>query len=83
MIVEEVWTEPDAVISTDACISGGGGVNGSEFFHAEFPDSVVKQGLHINELEVLALIVAIKLWVASLRAKRVKILCDNEASLLL
>ena len=80
MIVSEEWSVPDGVISTYACLSGCGGVCGESFFHAVFPEFIQEQKLHINALEILALLVAIKVWSVCLHGKRVRILCDNEAT---
>lgn len=45
------WSAPDAVFSTDMCLSGCGGASGNEFFHCEFPSSVMSRGLDSNSLE--------------------------------
>jgi len=37
IIPDLIWSEPDTCISTDACLSGGGGWSGSQFFVLCFP----------------------------------------------
>ncbi len=80
MLPMEDWSEPDAVLATDACLAGCGGVSGGCFFHATFPEAISKQGLHINALELLTLTVALKLWGPQLKGERIVVLCDNMAS---
>ena len=79
LIPQTHWSEIDSIIASDACISGCGAVNHlrQEFFHCEFRDMVNIEGLHINELELLTLMAAIKLWGATLKGQRFRIHCDN------
>ena len=51
-----------------------------EGVHAEFPLSILKKDLHINALELLGLMVAVKVWGVRWQGKRIRILCDNSAS---
>jgi len=74
------WSKPDEVIASDACLVGCGATCGREYFHKEFPLSVINQSLHINALELLALIVAVSVWAPTLRGKRITVLCDNSAT---
>ena len=82
IIPQEMWSEPDKVISTDSCLSGCGGYSywTSEYFHTGFPEFILKQGLDINCLELLTVVVALKLWGPFLKGKRFKVLCDNQTS---
>ena len=73
------WSNPDAIVSCDACLKGCGGWFEGEFFHSPFPCFVVVQ-LHINALELLTLVVALKLWGMAWKGYRIKLFCDNEAS---
>ena len=77
MIPPSSWSEVDKELACDACLTGCGGVCGLENFHAVFPDTVLNRGFHINELELLTLVVAIKVWAPKLKGKRVKVWCDN------
>jgi hypothetical protein len=74
------WSQPDEILATDACLIGCGGTCGNEFYHAVFPEFIQRQSLHINALEMLALVVGLKLWKKKLRGARLMIHCDNEAS---
>ena len=56
------WSSPGEVFTTDACLTGCGGLCGDQYFHAAFPSFVVQQTLDINCLELLTIIVALKLW---------------------
>ena len=55
------WDAPDKIFSSDACRTGCGGWSDGEAFHCKFPKKFCsKLKLHINELELLAIIIAIK-----------------------
>jgi len=53
---------PDTVMSTDACLTGGGGWAGTQYFKFRFPEWILEKGWHINSLELLVIMVAVKLW---------------------
>ena len=74
------WSEADSVISCDACLQGAGGWYRGEYFHAKFPDHIMDQSLHINALELLTLMVALKLWGNKCQGQRIKLYCDNTVS---
>ena len=61
MAVEE-WLHPDFLMSSDACISGCGGWFRGKYFHKQFPQFILDKNLHINALELLAIMVCLKLW---------------------
>ena len=60
-IPTQLWSSPDSVFSTDACLTGCGGMSASEFFHVEFPPSVLARFSAIHLLEALAIVVALRL----------------------
>ena len=74
------WSEPDAIVSCDACLVGAGGWFDGQFFHSKFPQFIQSQKLHINALELLTLVVALKLWGCNHKGCRMKLFCDNEVS---
>ena len=80
IIPDVMWKAPDAIISTDACLTGCGGVSADSYFRSPFPDSILHQNLSIHELEMLAIVVAVKVWRRDLPGQRLLIYCDNEAS---
>ena len=80
MIPEEQWSAPDAVICTDSCETGCGGYCGSEFFHSSFPGAILQQDLCIHNLEILAVVVAVRLWSGEVKGRKILVYCDNEAS---
>ncbi|CAH1256970.1 Hypp1765 [Branchiostoma lanceolatum] len=63
--------------TTDACLTGCGGTFGSEFFHTPFPPDVLRRAHPIHRLEMLAVIIACKLWGSSWSGCSVNIACDN------
>jgi hypothetical protein len=74
------WSVPDSVFSTDSCLSGCGGYFEGSYFHTQFPPHILEQDLHINQLELLTVVVALKLWGRHWRGNRIRILCDNITS---
>ena len=74
------WSKPDGVVSCDACLQGCGGWSNGRYFHSSFPQFILDLDLHINALELLTLVVALKLWGQSFAGLRIKLFCDNEFS---
>ena len=67
----------DTVIAMDACLVGLGGTMGNQYFRARFPLQI--QGRNIAQLEMLAVMVALKIWATELNGKYFWIHVDNEA----
>ena len=80
MISAAQWSSPGEVFTTDACLTGCGGLCGDQYFHAVFPSLVVQQTLDINCLELLTIIVALKLWGSRWSALRLSVRCVNEVA---
>ena len=74
-----VWDEPDVSFSTDSCLTGCGGICGFEFFHAVYPDLILNQGLPIHKLEMLAVLIAVRIWGKCFQGMKLQIYCDNSA----
>ena len=51
-----------------------------QFFHVEFPHSILDEHLHINALEMLAVIACLKMWGTKFKGKRILIKCDNQVT---
>ena len=52
-----------------------------EYFHEPFPEFITSDPfLHINAFELLTIVVALRLWGASLKGQRIRINCDNQVS---
>ena len=75
----ENWSSPDEDLSIDTCLDGFGAISSNQFVHALFPFSKENQ-LHINCLELLAIVIATKIWGHKIKGKQILIFCDNEAS---
>ena len=60
-------------IHSDACMEAGGAYCGKEYLHFRFPEQVIQQVTHINQLELLTITVAIKTWKHKLQGRVVKI----------
>ena len=75
------WEAPDRVISTDACLLSCGGYSDGSYFHADFPEWLLKdKRVKINELEAVTLVVAIKIWCTKIRNKSILMYCDNQTT---
>lgn len=82
MIPASVYSPPDQVLSTDACLTGCGALCDDSYFHSPFPTPILEQDLDINCLELLTVTVAIKLWGHKWRGLSIQIFCDNSISVL-
>ena len=71
---------PGAGFTTEACLTGCGGLCGDQYFHVVFPSYVVQQTLDINCLELFTIIVALKLWGSRLYGLPLSVRCDNEVA---
>ena len=78
VIPSDVLISNPELFATDACLSGCRAICFGEFFHREFPDFILSQDLHINELELLTVVIAIKLWSRKLEGLKVELLSDNS-----
>ena len=73
------WSRPDGEFSTDSCLTGCGGWSQGDFFHAKFPSSIInRHGVHINKLEALALVVALRRWIGKFLNRNILVYCDNQ-----
>ena len=79
IIPTSTWSSPDAVFATDACLSGCGGLTSHQFFHIEFPRVVKDRFPSIHHLEVLAILLAARLWGSQWQGLRLLVYCDNVA----
>ena len=77
LIQDSPWSLPDAVLSTDACLSGCGGFYQGRYFHALFPDEILQSAVDINTLELMTLAVALKLWAPTFNRQKLVVACDN------
>jgi len=80
MINTASWSSPEEVFATDACLTGCGGLCVDQYFHSVFPDFILSQHLEINCLELLAIIVALKLWGPRWKGLGLTVRCDNEVA---
>ena len=77
VIPSDVVISNPELFATDACLAGCGAVCFGEYFHREFPEFILAKGLHINALELLTVVIAIKLWSLKLAGLSVEPLSDN------
>ena len=67
----------DNIITTDACMIGYGGTYHNQYFKGKFPKEM--QHTNIAHLEILAVMVALKIWGSKLHGHYFWIHVDNEA----
>lgn len=79
IMIYDDWSRPDEIFSTDACLTGIGGFFEGNYFHKAFPDFILGREWNICILEMLAIIVALRLWTDRLKGKCIVVHCDNEA----
>ena len=80
MMMKEEWSKPDGIFTSDACLSGCWGMFKELFFYVEFPHSILDEHLHINALEMLAVIACLKMWGTKFKEKRILMKCDNQVT---
>jgi hypothetical protein len=82
MMVMDEWSCPDEIFSSDACMTGCRAwlFESREYFKAKFPESILHRTKHINQLELLTMTVACRIWGDKWRGKRILAKCDNDAS---
>ena len=79
LIKSTPWHNNPFFLSTDACASGAGSYFQGQYFHTPFPGHILKQyGHDINILELLAVMVALKLWAPALHHQHFILSCDNK-----
>ena len=71
--------KPDKVIASDACLQGMGANYGKQYVYSEFPQPCNTDAYLIVHLELLALIVALKIWKREIQGIRFVVLCNNMA----
>ena len=81
MFPESRWLPPDTCLSTDSCLQGCGRWSEGEYFHCSLPADITEcEHVKINELECLAVVIAIKAWKHKINNKNVLLLCDNAST---
>ena len=80
IIKDTPWSNTDAVVATDACLKGGGGIYMNRYFKFTFPEEFLKNISGITQLEAVTVTVALKLWGHRLHGQKFIIHCDNEAT---
>ena len=69
--------EIDKIIATDACLVGLGGMCGQQYYRTKFPTHL--RNRNIAHLEIIAVIVALKVWAHRWAGSYFWIHVDNEA----
>ena len=64
-------------LELDACLTGCGAYNGSQFYSERFPDDLLAVQHSIAHLELLNIVVAVRTWAELWAHQRVAVQCDN------
>ena len=81
IILMETWFVPDLIFSTDACLETIGGWAQGEYFTQDIPEFIKNnQQIHINELEMLAVIIGLKVWANRYRNCNFLIYCNYHVT---
>ena len=64
-------------LELDACLTGCGAYNGTQFYSEQFPEAIVREQHPIAHLELLNIVVAAKTWATEWAHHRVAVHCDN------
>ena len=80
VIPTDIVVSNPQLFATDASLTGCGAVCFGEYFHCEFPHHILHQCLHINQLEILTVFAAVKIWQSKLQGLALELLVDNEAT---
>ena len=79
LIQDATFSPCDSVLATDSCLTGMGAITSHGFYcHAEFPLATRVKALSISALELLAVVVACRLWGHLFSRQKLVIKCDNE-----
>ena len=75
------WEAPDTLFSSDVNLTACGGEAGNQVFHKVFPKWLTtREDIHINELELITVVISLKIWASRIRNKNFLAYCDNEVS---
>ena len=75
------WGNPDETLSSDSCLTGGGGFAEGEYFDWKFPDEILRLNLDINQLECMVVTICLGLWGNSFSRKKITLFCDNNVTI--
>ena len=80
LMLNNDWSQPDEVLASDSCLTGGGAHINNQFMHFEFPKFVLDKCDHINQLECITLVVAVAKWAGIFCRARIQVYCDNQVT---
>ena len=80
-MIPEDWSSPDEVVAMDASLKRCGGWAKPYYFSKNFPVWIKQDpAIHINELELVSFMIALKLWRNWVRNHNVLAYCDNQCT---
>ena len=67
------------VVTADSCLTGAGAATDAQFYTLEYPPHITDRALPINQLEMLNLLIATRLWIKQWQSKNILLFSDNAA----
>ena len=80
VIPTEIWCKPDAIFSSDSCLTGCGAISHSKFLHFKIPEKIITEGKYINQFEMYAVLIAVREWRFNFEDLNLLIHCDNSST---
>ncbi len=77
MVLTLVEVVPEGMLEMDSTMTRAEGVCGDSYFTVHFPETVLQRAQHIAQLELLAIMLALKLWGNTFHASTLRVKCDN------
>ena len=79
-IIPEDWSTPNTIFATDATLNMCRAWSEPEFFKAKFPRWMKNMDFSINEYELAAFLLALKVWKHKIRNKNLLAYCNNQCT---
>ena len=81
VIPQQNWSRPDEIFATDASLKMCGGWCDPQYFKVRFPEWLTKRNkISINELELIAFIIAVKVFYKKIMNRNLLAYCDNSVT---
>lgn len=80
IIGDILWSNPDSVFASDACLTGVGACTADEFWHKEFPSKLQDKGYSLNALELWGVVISAKIWGKFWSGQRIQVWCNNPVA---
>ena len=76
----QIWFKLDEIFSSDSCLMGCGALSQTHFLHFEIPANLIKARKYVNQFEMYAVMIAIRMWKEKFQNKNIQIYCENSST---